>query len=100
MSNEKGLLEALMDFSFSHFVTPRIMRLLYALHLLLGLIVAIGAVLNGFQQSTAQGLLMLIFAVVGLFFWTFYVRVALEVLITVFRFGDHIAHIAGLSSRQ
>ena len=100
MPNDRGLIEALMDFSFSQFLTPRIIKLLYALHLLLGLVVAIGVVLSGFRESTSQGLLFLILAVISLFFWTLYVRVALEVLIVIFRIGESTAHIADLSAQR
>ena len=41
MSEKKGFFESLMDFSFQHLMTARYAKLLYALHLLMGLIVAI-----------------------------------------------------------
>src|SRR2546427_5999564 len=66
MPSQKALIESLVDFSFGEFVTLRIIKLLYALHLLVGLIVAIGLVLSGFRESTAQGLLLLILCAVGL----------------------------------
>src|SRR5262249_3205659 len=44
---EKGLIESLMDFSFQRMVTPCMLKMLYSLHLLLGLIIAIGFVFKG-----------------------------------------------------
>ena len=41
---EKGLMGNLMDFSFQRMVTPRMLKMLYSLHLLLGLIIATGFV--------------------------------------------------------
>lgn len=99
MPNQKGLVESLVDLSFGEFVTLRIIKLLYALHLVLGLIVAIGLVLSGFRESTAQGLLLLILGAVGLVFWTLYVRVLLEVLIVVFRVAENISRIANPSGQ-
>jgi hypothetical protein len=52
--------------------------------------VAIWQVFNGFQVSTAQGLLVFMLAVVGYFFWILYVRIGLEFLVTVFRTADAI----------
>ena len=85
----------MLDFSFQNCITARYAKLLYALHLLLGLIVAIWMVFNGFQISTPQGLLVLLLAVVGYFFWILYVRVTLEFLVTVFRTADNIARASG-----
>lgn len=49
-AREKGLFENLTDFSFERMVTPRMLKLLYGLHLLLGLIVAIGLPLTALGQ--------------------------------------------------
>ena len=57
---EKSLIENLMDFSFERMLTPRMLKMLYGVHLLIGLIAAIWFVFNGFQTSTANGLLALI----------------------------------------
>jgi hypothetical protein len=95
MAQEKGFFESLVDFSFQHWVTPRYTKLLYALHLLVGLIVAIWCVFNGFQVSTPQGLLTLLLAVVAYFFWILYVRIALEFLVAAFRTAENIARVSG-----
>ena len=95
MSEEKGLFESLMDFSFQHLMTVRYAKLLYALHLLMGLIVAIWQVFNGFQVSPTQGLLVLLLAVVAYFFWILYVRIGLEFLMAVFRTADAIIRTSG-----
>jgi len=95
MAADKGFLESMLDFSFQDCITARYAKLLYALHLLLGLVVAIWMVFNGFQTSTPQGLLVLLFAVVGYFFWILYVRVTLEFLVTAFRTADNIARASG-----
>jgi glucose dehydrogenase len=96
MAEEKGFFESLLDFSFYHCVNARYAKLLYALHLLLGLVVAIWTVFNAFQVSTPQGLFILLFAVVGYFFWILYVRVTIEFLVTAFRTRDNIARASGV----
>ena len=95
MAEDKGFFETLLDFSFQHFVAQKYVKLLYALHLLVGLIAAIGIVFNGFQVSTSQGLLSLLLAVVAYFFWILYVRVTLEFLVAFFRTADNIARVSG-----
>ncbi len=95
MAEDNGFFQSLMDFSFQHFVTPKYAKLIYALHLLVGLIFAIGCVFDGFQISQSQGLLVLLFAVVGYFFWILYVRIVLEFLVAAFRTVDNIARASG-----
>jgi hypothetical protein len=95
MSQDKGFFEHLLDFSFQHFITQKYAKLLYGIHLLLGLIAGTWYVFNGFQTSTSQGLLALLVAIVGYFLWIVYVRVALEVLVAIFRTAENIARASG-----
>jgi hypothetical protein len=82
---EKSLIENLMDFSFERVVTPRMIKLLYGVHLLMGLIAAIWFVFYGFQTSTSNGLLALILCCAGMALWIVYCRVIVELLAIVFR---------------
>ncbi|HKW55805.1 MAG TPA: DUF4282 domain-containing protein [Candidatus Acidoferrum sp.] len=91
MPEAKGMWEGLMDFSFHAYATPRMLKFLYALHLLVGLVAAVAWVVLAFQQAPVQGLLALLGALVGYFFWILYCRVVLEVLAAVFRIADAIA---------
>jgi hypothetical protein len=81
-----------MDFSFQRMVTPRMLKMLYSLHLLMGLIIAIGFVFKGFQTSTSDGLLALILGVTGMCFWIVYCRIIVEVLAVLFRVSDAITN--------
>ena len=85
VAHEKGLLENLLDFSFQRMVTPRMLKMLYGMHLFIGLIVAVGFAFNGFKSSTSDGLLALILGVAGMFLWVVYCRVFVELLAVVFR---------------
>jgi hypothetical protein len=100
MPEAKGMWEGLMDFSFRVYATPRMLKFLYAMHLLVGLIAAVAWVVLSFQQAPVQGLLALIGALVGYFFWILYCRVVLEVLAAVFRMADAIAPDRGSSQQQ
>jgi hypothetical protein len=83
--------EGLMDFSFRAYATPKMLKFLYAMHLLVGLIAAVVWVVVSFQQAPVQGLLALLGALLAYFFWILYCRVTLEVLAAVFRIADAIA---------
>lgn len=91
MPEAKGMLEGLMDFSFHLFATPKMLKFLYALHLLVGLVAAVAWVVLAFQQAPVQGLLALLAALLAYFFWILYCRVVLEVLAALFRIAEAIA---------
>jgi Domain of unknown function (DUF4282) len=91
MPEAKGMWEGLMDSSFRVYATPRMLKFLYALHLLVGLIAGVAWVVLAFQQAPVQGLLALLGALVGYFFWILYCRIVLEVLGALFRVADAVA---------
>jgi hypothetical protein len=84
-TREKSLIENLMDFSFERMVTPRMLKMLYGLHLLMGLVAAIWFVITGFQNSTSSGLLALIIGFAAMLLWIVYCRIVVELLAVVFR---------------
>jgi uncharacterized protein DUF4282 len=92
---ENGLIENLMDFSFQRLVTPRLLKLLYGVHLLIGLIAAVWFVFSGFQTSTSNGLLALILSVPAMLLWIVYCRIAVELLAAVFRAAQVITNSQG-----
>ena len=92
ISQENGLIENLMDFSFQRFATPRMLKLLYGVHLLIGLVAAVWYVFNGFQTSTSNGLLALILSLAAMLLWIVYCRVAVELLAAIFRAAQVITN--------
>lgn len=95
MPEEKGLFHGLADFSFRESITPRLIKLLYGIALLAGGIAVVAAVVTGLQKNPAQGLLALVFGVIGLFVWVLYVRVLLEVVMVLFRIAWNTDRMAG-----
>lgn len=79
-----GLIDNLTDLSFQRMLTPRILKLLYGIHLLAGLVGAIWFVFSGFQTSTSNGLLALIMALAGMVMWVVYCRIVVEMLAAFF----------------
>ncbi len=100
MPEAKGMWEGLLDFSFRVYATPKMLKFLYALHLLVGLIAAVAWVVLAFQQAPVQGLIALLGALVGYFFWILYCRVILEVLAAIFRIADVIAPDRGTAQQS
>lgn len=89
---ENGFIENLMDFSFQRLATPRMLKMLYGVHLLIGLIAAVWFVFNGFQTSTSNGLLALILSFAAMLLWIVYCRVAVELLAAIFRAAQVITN--------
>src|ERR1700676_1261494 len=89
---ENGLLENLLDFSFQRLVTPRMLKVLYGVHLLIGLIAAVWFVFSGFQTSTSNGLLALILGFAAMLLWIVYCRIVVELLAVVFRAAQVITN--------
>ena len=92
---ENGLIENLMDFSFQRLATPRMLKLLYGVHLLIGLIADVWFVFSGFQTSTSNGLLALVLGVPAMLLWIVYCRIVVELLASVFRAVQVITNSQG-----
>src|ERR1700687_729935 len=92
---QKSLIENLLDFSFERMMTPRMLKLLYGVHLLMGLVAAIWFVFSGFQTSTSNGLLALIISFAAMLLWIVYCRVAVELLAVVFKTAQVITNSQG-----
>ncbi len=95
MPDEKGLFQGLADFSFRELITPRIIKLLYVILLLAGGVSLVALVVQGMQQSAAQGLLALVFGAVGLFVWALYIRMMLELVLVLLRIAANTDRMAG-----
>ena len=90
----ESFFRSLFDYSFSSFVTPRIIKILYVLATIVIALWALVLVLAGFNVSSGAGLLMLV--VVGPLFFVvsmIYARVVLELIIVFFRIHGNVQEI-------
>jgi hypothetical protein len=95
-SGQKGFLGSLFDVSFSSFVTPTIIKVVYILVMILGGLGALGFVAEGFAVSVIFGIITLIIIapliyIVELALW----RIALEIFMVIFRMSDDIHAMRG-----
>lgn len=103
-----GFFKALFDFSFTEFVTSKIIKLLYGLSIFFSGIFAffllIAFLIGGFSASAAAGILALIigtpFCFLIFLVLVTYSRVLLEIIIVVFRISEHTAEIAQNTKRE
>jgi hypothetical protein len=82
----KGFLASLFDTSFANLVTPRVIRVIYIISMVVIGLAALFWIAAAFTRSAAFGLLVLIIAapIISLLY-LIYTRVLLEVIIALFR---------------
>jgi hypothetical protein len=90
MPDEKNFFAGLFDFSFSHSLLRRLVKLLYVIAILFGGIAVVACVVLGYQQSPAQGLINLVAGIVSLFVGALVVRLLLELCLVIHRIADGI----------
>jgi Domain of unknown function (DUF4282) len=93
-ADSRGFLSALFDFSFTSFVTTRIIKVLYVLITVLVSLVALFYTIIAFRLSAGFGLLVLIigdplFIIIVMGFW----RLVLEAFVVVFRIAEDVRAI-------
>ena len=87
----RGFLNSLFDFSFTSFVTTRIIKVLYVLILVLVSLVALFYTIIAFRLSPVFGLLVLVigdplYIIIVMAFW----RLLLEAFVVLFRIAEDI----------
>ena len=87
----KGFVGSLFDVSFSSFVTPTIIKVVYILVMILAGLGALAVAFTGFTYSVVFGLItLIILAPLGFFVELALWRIALEIFMVIFRIGDDI----------
>ena len=90
---DSGFLQALFDFTFSQFVTVKLVRVLYVLMLIVGVFAAVAIVVSLFSQGLLYGIFSILLAPLGFILVMTVTRVWLEMLIVLFRIADHLREI-------
>jgi uncharacterized protein DUF4282 len=90
MPEEKNFFAGLFDFVFQQSLSRRIVKLLYVIAILAGMVTVVACVVLGMQQSPAQGLIALVAGIVALFVGILIVRLLLELVLVVLRIAEGI----------
>lgn len=92
---QKNLVEILFDFSFSEFLTTKIIKFLYILGILGAGIISLVIIVSCFSKSFAFGVFALLIVGPILFiFLTVFSRIGLEMIIIAFRNAEFTREIA------
>ena len=94
MEQPENFFRTLFDFSFSEFVTIKIIKILYGIGIFLAAIAALGFMVSGFAESFGRGILFLIISPIVFIIYTILVRVWLEVVIVLFKISENVGNIA------
>lgn len=95
MNQTTGFLNSLFDFSFTSFLTSKIIKLLYGLSIAVAGLLCLFLIMTGFEISSSIGVItLLIVAPLVFFLLVVYARVMLEMIIVIFRISEHAAEVA------
>jgi hypothetical protein len=89
METPQGFFTTLFDFSFSEFIVPKIVKILFGLGILGAAIMSLGMIVKGFNAGVFAGLLMIILSPVFFVIGVILARVYLEVIMVLFRIADN-----------
>lgn len=92
-----GFFGTLFNFSFSEFLTPKIIKILYAIGLVLAAIGALVFIGAGFHRGAGIGIIFLIISPVVFLLYALAVRIYLEILMVLFRIAGRVDEIASRS---
>lgn len=97
---DKGFFGSLFDFSFSEFITPRIIKLLFVLAIIISAIVALVLFVGGIASGGAEAFLAIIGAPLLFLLYVIMARVWLEVIMVMFRIVDNTDKLAERGDTQ
>jgi uncharacterized membrane protein len=93
-----GFVASLFDFSFTSFVTTKLVKLLYGIGVVFAAMAALAFAGAGFTHSLFFGFLTLLIAPLMFFAAVIYWRVLMELIIVLFRAAEHLTEISRRSN--
>ena len=88
-----GIFEGLKDFSFTRMITPKLIKALYILAMVLSVIVGLGIILSGFKAGVLSGIGSLIVSPLVVLLYIISARVSLELIMVIFRIERNTARL-------
>jgi uncharacterized protein DUF4282 len=90
---DKGFIGTLFDFSFTEFVTTKVIKVLLGLALVVNFIITIAFIVGAFQVGWLGGILVLILSPIIYLVLMLFSRIYLELIIVVFRIAENLTAI-------
>ena len=100
MEASRNFVGSMFDFSFSEFITTKIVKFLYILAVAIVGLVALAGIIAGFSQGAGIGILALLLAPVYFMIMLIAARIWLELVIVVFRIAENVGQVADHSRME
>ena len=95
MDTHEGFLKGLFDTRFGTLITPKIIRVLYILTMIVLVLVAISFIIGAFNNSVGWGIAVLVvFAPLGFLLYLIVARIWLELVIVAFKINESAQQIS------
>ena len=91
---QSGFFESLMDTRFDNLITPKLVRFLYIVGMVVLVIGALAWIIAGFANSAGTGILFLILAPLGALVYLIVLRLYLELVVVAFKIREAADQIA------
>jgi hypothetical protein len=92
----KGFVAALMDLTFTEFITTRIIKLLYVLEVIACLLASVGLIVSGLRGGFVGTIIGIVLAPIVFVIGVICARVGLEVVIVMFRIAENTSEVVRL----
>jgi hypothetical protein len=97
--DHRGFFESLMDTRFDSLITPKLIRFLYVISMVVLAIGTIVFVIAGFAEKASTGIILLILAPIGALIYLIVIRLWLELIVVTFKIREAADQIAGNTQR-
>lgn len=87
-----GFFRALFDFSFSEFITPKVVKAVYVLATIVLALAWLVFFISAFSQSAGAGILVFLFGGIGAVLYLALIRMTLEFYLAIVRMSEDIHH--------
>lgn len=94
MSQPRDFVEQLLDFSFTDFITVKIIGIIYGVGIGVLSLLFVAAIFSGFSQGIVPGIGSLIVAVLTFFVSLILLRISLEFIVVTFRIAQNTSRTA------
>lgn len=94
MTQDRGFISKLFDFSFSEFIAIQIVGVLYLLGVIVAALAALAILIGGFTQGFATGIGAVIVAPIVFFLYVIFIRIGLEAFIASIRTVENTRRMA------
>ena len=100
METNKVFLGSLFDFSFSEFITIKVIKVIYFLMIIISALFAIGLIITGFNESGGAGVFAMIISPIIFLLYVLFSRVWLEIIVVVFRIGENTTRLVEMEKES